>query len=108
MQRFIQEKNPTLFLKRLLAEQKDMDEERRQVIVTLLAGERTKSGESDSSYPVQCPVENRHAAFRVRWQRGARADRGKKLATKAIERLSPGYLRGLIGSGYRSLHPPNG
>jgi hypothetical protein len=37
MQRFMQEKNLTLFLKRLLDEQKDMDEERRQVIYTLLA-----------------------------------------------------------------------
>ena len=87
MQRFIQEKNLALFLKRLLAEQKDMDEERRQVIVTLLAEERTKSGASDPSYPVQCPVESRRAGLRVHWQRGARADRGKKQATKAIEKI---------------------
>ena len=70
MQRFIQEKNLTLFLKRLLAEQKDMDEERRQLIFTLLAEEETKSSASDPLYPVQYPVENRRAGFRVHWQRG--------------------------------------
>ena len=69
MQRFIQEKNLTLFLRRLLAEQKDMDEERRQVILTLLAEEEAKSSASDSSYPVHYPVENRRAGFRVHWQR---------------------------------------
>ena len=30
MQRFMQEKNLSLFLRRLLAEQKEMDEERRR------------------------------------------------------------------------------
>lgn len=42
MQRFMQEKNLSLFLRRLLAEQKDMNEERRQVIFTLLAEEEAK------------------------------------------------------------------
>jgi hypothetical protein len=70
MQRFIQAKNLTLFLKRLLAEQKDMDEERRQVIVTLLGEEEAKGSAPDPSYPVQCPVENCRAGFRVHWQRG--------------------------------------
>jgi hypothetical protein len=56
MQRFIHEKNLTLFLRPLLAEQKDMDEERRQVILTLLTEEEAKSSASDSSYPVQYPV----------------------------------------------------
>jgi hypothetical protein len=67
MQRFIQEKNLTLFLRRLLAEQKNMDEERRQVIVTLLAEEEAKSSAPDLSYPVQYPVEDRRAGFRGRW-----------------------------------------
>ena len=44
MQRFMQEKNLTLFLRRLLAEQKDMDEERRQVISKLVAEEEAKNG----------------------------------------------------------------
>ena len=39
MQRFIQDKNLRLFLRRLLAQQKDMHEERRQVIFALLAEE---------------------------------------------------------------------
>jgi hypothetical protein len=43
MQRFMQEKNLSLFLKRLLAEQKEMDEERRQVIFKLLAEEKLSS-----------------------------------------------------------------
>jgi len=42
MQRFMQEKNLSLFLRRLLAEQKEMDEERRQVIFMLLAEEEAK------------------------------------------------------------------
>jgi len=42
MQRFMQEKNLSLFLRRLLAEQKEMDEERRQVIFKLLAEEEAK------------------------------------------------------------------
>jgi hypothetical protein len=42
MQRFMQEKNLSLFLRRLLAEQKEMDEERRQVIFELLAEEEAK------------------------------------------------------------------
>jgi hypothetical protein len=70
VQRFIREKNLKLFLKRLLAEQKDMDEARRQVIFTLLAEEEAKSSASDSSYPVQNPVENRRAGFRVHRQSG--------------------------------------
>jgi hypothetical protein len=37
MQRFMQDKKLSLFLKRLLAEQKEMDEKRRQVITELLA-----------------------------------------------------------------------
>jgi len=37
MQRFMQDKKLSLFLKRLLAEQKEMDEKRRQVIIELLA-----------------------------------------------------------------------
>lgn len=70
MQRFVQEKNLALFLKRLLAEQKDMDEERRQVIVTLLAEEELNSNAPDPSYPGQYPVENRRAVVRVYSQRG--------------------------------------
>jgi hypothetical protein len=66
MQRFIQEKNLTLFLRRFLAEQKNMNEE-RQVIVTLLAEEEAKSSSPDLSYPVQYPVEDRRAGFRGRW-----------------------------------------
>ena len=42
MQRFMQEKNLSLFLRRLLAEEKEMDEERRQVIFKLLAEEEAK------------------------------------------------------------------
>jgi hypothetical protein len=42
MQRFMQEKKLSLFLRRLLAEQKEMDEERRQVIIELLAEEEAK------------------------------------------------------------------
>jgi hypothetical protein len=42
MQRFMQEKNLSLFLRRLLAEQKEIDEERRQVIFELLAEEEAK------------------------------------------------------------------
>jgi hypothetical protein len=42
MQRFMQDKNLSLFLRRLLAEQKEMDEERRQVIFDLLAKEEAK------------------------------------------------------------------
>ena len=42
MQRFMEEKNLSLFLRRLLAEQKKMDEERRQVIFKLLAEEEAK------------------------------------------------------------------
>jgi len=42
MQRFIQDQNLTLFLRRLLAEQKDMDQERRQVIFKLLAEEEAR------------------------------------------------------------------
>ena len=42
MQRFMQDKNLSLFLRRLLAEQKEMDEERRQVIFELLAEEEAK------------------------------------------------------------------
>ena len=42
MQRFMQEKNLLLFLRRLLAGQKEMDEERRQVIFKLLAEEEAK------------------------------------------------------------------
>jgi hypothetical protein len=51
MQRFMQEKNLTLFLRRLLAEQKDMDEERRQVISKLVAEEEAKNGTTDQPYP---------------------------------------------------------
>ena len=39
MQHFMQDQNLTLFLRRLLAEQADMDEERRRVIFELLAEE---------------------------------------------------------------------
>lgn len=39
MQRFMQEKNISLFLKSLLAEHKQIEEERRQVIFELLAEE---------------------------------------------------------------------
>ncbi len=67
MQRFIQEKNLTLFLRRLLAEPKNMDEERRQVIVTLLAEEEAKSSAPDPSYPVQYPIEDRRDGFGGRW-----------------------------------------
>jgi hypothetical protein len=42
VQRFMEEKNLSLFLRRLLAEQKEMDEERRQVIFKLLAEEEAK------------------------------------------------------------------
>jgi hypothetical protein len=42
MQRFLQDKNLSLFLRRLLAEQKQMNEERRQVILKLLAEEEAK------------------------------------------------------------------
>ena len=42
MQRFMQDKNLTLFLSRRLAEQKDMDQERRQVILKLLAEEEAR------------------------------------------------------------------
>ena len=42
MQRFMQDKNLSLFLRRLLAGQKEMDEERRQVIFKLLAEEEAK------------------------------------------------------------------
>jgi hypothetical protein len=56
-----------LFLRRLLAEQGDMDEERRQVIFTLLAEEEAKSSAPDPSYPVQFPVEDRRTGFRSRW-----------------------------------------
>jgi hypothetical protein len=42
MQRFMQEKILSLFLRRLLAEQKEMTEERRQVILKLLAEEEAK------------------------------------------------------------------
>ena len=42
MQRFMQEKILSLFLRRLLAEQKEMDDERRQVIFKLLAEEEAK------------------------------------------------------------------
>jgi len=42
MQRFMQEKNLSRFLRRLLAGQKEMDEERRQVIFKLLAEEEAK------------------------------------------------------------------
>lgn len=61
MQRFMQEKNLTLFLRRLLAEQKDMDEERRQVISKLVAEEEAKSGTTDQPYPVQYRVDDRQA-----------------------------------------------
>ncbi len=42
MQRFMQEKNLSHFTRRLLAEQKEMDEERRQVIFELLAEKEAK------------------------------------------------------------------
>jgi len=42
MQRFMQEKNLSLFLRRLLADQKEMDQERLQVIFDLLAEEEAK------------------------------------------------------------------
>lgn len=42
MQRFLQERNLSFFLRRLLAEQNDMDQERRQVILGLLAEEEVK------------------------------------------------------------------
>ena len=43
MQRFMEEKNLSLYLRRLLAEQKEMDGERRQVILKLLAEEEAKA-----------------------------------------------------------------
>jgi hypothetical protein len=42
MQRFLQERNLSFFLRRLLAEQNDMDQERRQAILGLLAEEEVK------------------------------------------------------------------
>jgi hypothetical protein len=75
MQRFIRDKNLTLFLRRLLAEQQNLDEERRQVILTLLAEEEAKSSVPGPSYPVQHAVEHRHAGARVGWKQGAWDDR---------------------------------
>jgi hypothetical protein len=49
MQRFMKGKNLSLSLRRLLAEQKEMDEERRQIIFKLLAEEEAKV---DSSQPM--------------------------------------------------------
>lgn len=51
MQRFMQEKNLSLFLRRLLAEQQEMDEERRQVIFKLLAEEEAKDAIDRVSQP---------------------------------------------------------
>ena len=42
MQRFMQEKKLSLFLRRLLAEQKEVDEDRRQMIFKLLEEEEAK------------------------------------------------------------------
>jgi hypothetical protein len=49
MQRFIQEKNLRLFLRRLLAEQTDMHEERRQVICGLLGEEEANNTVEEES-----------------------------------------------------------
>ena len=65
MERFIHEQNLAHFLRRLLAEQKDMNEEWRQLILKLLADEETKDSTPDQSYPVQYPVDDRRAGFRV-------------------------------------------
>ena len=53
MQRFIQEKNLRLFLRRLLAEQTDMHEERRQVILGLLVEEANNAVEQESQRGLQ-------------------------------------------------------
>ena len=42
MQRFMEDKNLSHYLRRLLAEQKEIDEERRQVIFKLLSEEEAK------------------------------------------------------------------
>lgn len=49
MQRFIQEKNLRPFLRRLLAEQTDMHEERRQVICGLLGEEEANNTVEEES-----------------------------------------------------------
>ncbi len=51
MQLFMQERNLSLFLRRLLAEQQEMDEERRQVIFKLLAEEEAKDAIDRVSQP---------------------------------------------------------
>jgi len=44
VERFMRDQNLALFLRRLLAEQKDMNAERRQLILKLLADEEAEEG----------------------------------------------------------------
>ncbi|HSP62276.1 MAG TPA: hypothetical protein VLQ90_04770 [Pyrinomonadaceae bacterium] len=58
----------TLFLRRLLAEQKDMDERRRQVIFELLAEEEAKQ-QAATSGAKRCPaIDFTHPHRYLRWK----------------------------------------